>query len=93
MIDFKIVVDYVFKTQDIKKIKKYNTNFTCKTIYYADDKTDFSIFLISGDFTPFLFSNNKIYKVTPELLHDYYINHSHKLFLYEIQQENEKTKI
>ena len=80
MIDFQIVVDYVIETQDKKTYKNFNSDFTCKTIYSADDKNDFSIYLISGDFIPFLFSNNKIYKVTPKLLHDYYINHSHKFF-------------
>ena len=38
---------------------------------------------------PFLFSNNKIYQVKMGSLHDYVEKGSHKLFLYNIQQENE----
>ncbi len=90
MIDFQIVVDYVIETQDKKTYKNFNSDFTCKTIYSADDKNDFSIYLISGDFIPFLFSNNKIYKVSPRALHDYYINHTHKGFLYDVQQQTKE---
>ena len=90
MIDLKIVSDFVIETQNKKTYKNFNSDFTCKTIYSADDKNDFSIYLISGDFIPFLFSNNKIYKVSPRALHDYYINHTHKGFLYDVQQQTKE---
>ncbi len=41
MIDFQIVVDYVIETQDKKTYKNFNSDFTCKTIYSADDKMIF----------------------------------------------------
>ncbi len=93
MIDFQKVINYVIETQDKKTYKIFNSDFTCKTIYSADDKNDFSIYLISGDFIPFLFSNNKIYKVSSRALHDYYINHTHKGFLYDLQQQTKELII
>ncbi len=84
MIDFEIIENYIISN------KHKNFDFNCKTIYSGDNKTDFSVYLISGDFTPFIFSNNNIYNITTELLHDYYQNHTHKGFLNYIQEENKK---
>ena len=68
----------------------YNSDFTCETIFIGDETpTNYSVYLIYGDFMPFLFSNNKIYKVKKGSLFDYIENGSHKLFLYNIQQADE----
>jgi hypothetical protein len=86
MIDFEILANYIISNRN------KSSDFYCQTIYSGNNKTDFSVYLISGDFTPFIFSNNKIYNITAELLYDYYQNHTHKGFLYYIQEENKKHK-
>ncbi len=107
MKDLNIILDYIHEIQSknnyrIIKDKEtnkliikhsYNTNFTCETIYIGSETpTNYSVYLIYGDFMPFLFSNNKIYKVKTGSLFDYIENGNHKLFLYNIQQENEGTE-
>lgn len=102
MKDLNIILEYIhnIKTKGIRIIKdknnkrnietKYNTDFTCETVYVGcEEPTNYSVYLITRDFIPFLFSNNKIYKVYKNSLHDYIYKSSHKLFLYDIQRIND----
>ena len=82
MIDFKKVFDYIKNAQDTKN----NYKFTCQIIYNGFVYDDF-IFLITGDFIPFLFFKNNIYNINCEALHDYYNNHSLKKILKNILKE------
>ena len=106
MKDLNIILDYIHNIQ-LKEIRitrnkhnkkaittKYNTEFTCETVYVGNEEpTNYSVYLITGDFIPFLFSNNKIYKVYEKSLNDYIHHSNHKLFLYNIQQINNGEKI
>ncbi len=106
MKDLNIILEHIHNIQ-LKEIriinnknnkktitKKYNTEFTCDTVYQGtEEPTDYSVYLITGDFIPFLFSNNKIYKVYEKSLNDYIHHSNHKLFLYNIQQINNGEKI
>ncbi len=87
MKDLNIILDYIHNIQ-LKEVRitknkhnrkaitktKYNTEFTCETVYVGNEEpTNYSVYLITGDFIPFLFSNNKIYKVYEKSLNDFYM--------------------
>ena len=97
MADLNIILDYIHDLLNKKSYKKYNTNFTCDRVYVGCTKenlkigNDYSVYLISGEFIPFLFSNNKIYNIDIEDLHDYYKHCNYKNIIYKIQQKNEET--
>jgi hypothetical protein len=64
--------------------------FNCHLVYSAFDSTktiNHSIYLISGDFTPFLIYKNKRFEVTIKSLHAYYKNHSFKDFHNDVNCE------
>ncbi len=82
---------------DLKKIINYiddiNKKFNCEVVYVGfDDGINNTVYLVTGDFIPFLFSNNKIYSVSTSAMYEHYNNSGHKLFLYEIQEQNKQQQ-
>jgi hypothetical protein len=84
MIDFQIVLDCIKK----RKTALNKDKFTCERILFIFD----SVYLITGDFIPFLFFKNKIYEINCEALFHYYHNKSHSKMIYFLNKEiNDET--
>ena len=84
--DLKTIINYI---DDITK------KFNCDVVYIGlDDGINNTVYLITGDFIPFLFSNNKIYSVSTCAIYEYY-NNKYKgciLCLYEIQEQKKQQQ-
>lgn len=84
--DLKTIINYI---NDITK------KFNCDVVYIGlDDGINNTVYLITGDLIPFLFSNNKIYSVSTCAIYEHYNNkyRGRTLILYEIQQQNKQQQ-